>query len=282
MTDCPTCRGKGVLPSPDSKDGHKMVTFTPMSDIRLKPRRTWIYIVAGIIVVGVASFLAGFFIYPRPMELTKDPDLPEILTPIWSELHLEDDNATFLIRNSWILRNPSYFPVTLTRLDVQISWSFQSGDMKPIMSTNFTQVTVAPRSSIRISQNCLINFSGDLGFMAWYCAYPNYYFYTTFQAVAKVNINWQNSSDIVQTFQKTSCYKENYVSMAKTAPRGSVPHGSVPPGSLPHGSVPHGSVPPEIVPPGSVPHKSVPPGSVPHGSVPHESGHTSALETVGV
>ena len=51
----------------------------------------------------------------------------------------------------------------------------------------------------------LVNFIDDMGFMWLYC--DNYYpFRTNFQAVATVSVMGLISPDIVQTFQKTTCY----------------------------------------------------------------------------
>ena len=52
----------------------------------------------------------------------------------------------------------------------------------------------------------IINFSDDMGFMWWYCQ-PYYYFTTNFQAVATVSVMGLISPDIVQTWQKTTCYQ---------------------------------------------------------------------------
>ena len=59
--------------------------------------------------------------------------------------------------------------------------------------------------------------------MAWYCAFSGHYFYTTFQAVAKVNFHGQSTSDIVQTFQKTSCYVDPFgLSALKAGAKGAI------------------------------------------------------------
>ena len=92
----------------------------------------------------------SFFVYPRPMVLTRDPNVPDIIKPIWCIV--EDDNVTFTIENSWLLYNPNYLPVTLLNFTIQLSWYFQPSTQVPFFYANRTQASLPPRSDIKISQ----------------------------------------------------------------------------------------------------------------------------------
>lgn len=204
MINCPTCRGTGVLLDKRDGDSAVMFTFTSIGDHRLKPKRPICYVIFGISCVGILAVLISYFIYPRPMLLTRDPAVPEILSPIWTKINPQ--NVTFAITNSWLLYNANYLPVSLLNFTIQLSWSFQPSAQEPYFYSNNTAALIPPRTEFRISQEMIINFSDDMGFMWWYCQ-PYYYFTTNFQAVATVSVMGLISPDIVQTWQKTTCYQ---------------------------------------------------------------------------
>jgi len=221
---CPSCRGKGEL-SKTQYQSQSMITFTLLNDQRLKPRRTWFYISVGVAVVAIGSMIAGFFIYPRPMQFSFSTDcrMPfcynGILQPTSNKI--QPQNVTFNITKTWLLYNPSFFPVRLERFDVQMAWSFQPVNKEPVQITNLTKVDIASRSSLNISQQCQINFSGDMGFMEWYCDNYGFYFTTNFQAIANVSsqsLIKMNSINVLQSFQATTCFKrpEQLISRSTT------------------------------------------------------------------
>ena len=84
------------------------------------------------------------------MELTRDPNVPDVIKPNWSIVHFE--NVTFAIENSWLIYNPNYLPVSLLNFTLQLSWSFQPVNQEPYFYSNVTTITIPPRTEIRIVQ----------------------------------------------------------------------------------------------------------------------------------
>ncbi|XP_035001094.1 transmembrane protein 106A [Hippoglossus stenolepis] len=64
---CPTCRGTGRIPR-----GHKdqLVAVIPCNDVRLKPRRTKLYVCVSMAVCLLVCCLILFFLFPRSVSLT--------------------------------------------------------------------------------------------------------------------------------------------------------------------------------------------------------------------
>ncbi|KAG7263186.1 hypothetical protein CRUP_035764 [Coryphaenoides rupestris] len=63
---CPTCRGTGRIPR-----GHEdmLVAVIPCNDVRLKPRRTKLYICISMVLCLVLCCLIVFFLFPRSVVL---------------------------------------------------------------------------------------------------------------------------------------------------------------------------------------------------------------------
>uniref|UniRef100_F6S4W7 Transmembrane protein 106A n=1 Tax=Monodelphis domestica TaxID=13616 RepID=F6S4W7_MONDO len=59
---CPTCQGKGEIPSEQEK---QLVALIPYGDQRLKPRRTKLYVSLAVMICLFTSALIFFFLFPR-------------------------------------------------------------------------------------------------------------------------------------------------------------------------------------------------------------------------
>jgi len=194
---CPTCRGTGCI---DKSDG--MVTFTNVTDTRLTPKRTLLWAFLGIVLVIGSSIVVSFIIYPRPLVFFANPEAPVLLRPVWVEI--QPNNVTFLTRYNWILKNNNFFTVELKTFTTQLSWAFMSYDITPYTFVNKTSLLVKSKSTLKITQEFRINFSGDLGWISEYCV-RGYGILTGFQAIADVDVRGSESPNIFQNFQYISC-----------------------------------------------------------------------------
>lgn len=63
---CPSCRGVGKIPIEHES---QMVAIIPIRDKRLKPRRTWLWIVLTLLVCALIAGILSFFLIPRGVKL---------------------------------------------------------------------------------------------------------------------------------------------------------------------------------------------------------------------
>ncbi|XP_029312188.1 transmembrane protein 106A isoform X2 [Cottoperca gobio] len=106
---CPTCRGTGRIPR-----GHEdqLVAVIPCNDVRLKPRRTKLYVCVSMAVCLLLCSLILFFLFPRSVTLTPVSVLSVMVyfTPGTVEMEV-----TNLINIS----NENFVPVQIVDFNVQ-------------------------------------------------------------------------------------------------------------------------------------------------------------------
>lgn len=106
---CPTCRGTGRIPR-----GHEdqLVAVIPCNDVRLKPRRTKLYV---CVAMGVCLFLCClilFFLFPRSITLT-----PASVLSV--TVHFIPDTVEIEVTNLVNVTNENFVPVQIVEFDIQ-------------------------------------------------------------------------------------------------------------------------------------------------------------------
>uniref|UniRef100_A0A3B4Z2E4 Transmembrane protein 106A n=1 Tax=Stegastes partitus TaxID=144197 RepID=A0A3B4Z2E4_9TELE len=106
---CPTCRGTGRIPR-----GHEgqLVAVIPCNDVRLKPRRTKLYV---CISMGVCLFLCClilFFLFPRSITMAPVSVLSVMV-------YIAPDTITMEVTNLINITNENFVPVQVADFSIQ-------------------------------------------------------------------------------------------------------------------------------------------------------------------
>ncbi|XP_041818819.1 transmembrane protein 106A isoform X2 [Chelmon rostratus] len=106
---CPTCRGTGRIPR-----GHEdqLVAVIPCNDVRLKPRRTKLYVCVSMAVCLLVCCLILFFLFPRSVTLTPVSVLSVMV-------YFTPDTVEMEVINLINISNENFVPVQIVEFSVQ-------------------------------------------------------------------------------------------------------------------------------------------------------------------
>ncbi|XP_031699644.1 transmembrane protein 106A [Anarrhichthys ocellatus] len=106
---CPTCRGTGRIPR-----GHadQLVAVIPCNDVRLKPRRTMLYVCFSMVLCLLLCCLILFFLFPRSVTLTPVSVLSVMV-------YFTPDSVDMRVTNLINISNENFFPVQIVELNIQ-------------------------------------------------------------------------------------------------------------------------------------------------------------------
>ncbi|XP_022598653.1 transmembrane protein 106B-like isoform X2 [Seriola dumerili] len=106
---CPTCRGTGRIPR-----GHEdqLVAVIPCNDVRLKPRRTKLYVCISMAVCLLLCCLILFFLFPRSITLTPVSVLSVMV-------YFTPDTVDMEVTNLINITNNNFVPVQIVEFNVQ-------------------------------------------------------------------------------------------------------------------------------------------------------------------
>ncbi|CAL8283073.1 unnamed protein product [Merluccius merluccius] len=106
---CPTCRGTGRIPR-----GHEdmLVAVIPCNDVRLKPRRTKLYVCISMAICLLLSCLILYFLFPRSVVL-----IPVAVQSVL--VFFSPNNVRMEITNVINITNENFVPVQILELDIQ-------------------------------------------------------------------------------------------------------------------------------------------------------------------
>ncbi|KAM7381234.1 hypothetical protein PAMA_012197 [Pampus argenteus] len=106
---CPTCHGTGRIPR-----GHQdqLVAVIPCNDIRLKPRRTKLYVCISMALCLFLCCLILFFLFPRSVTLTPVSVLSVMV-------YFTPDTVEMEVKNLINITNDNFSPVQIVEFNVQ-------------------------------------------------------------------------------------------------------------------------------------------------------------------
>ncbi|XP_071319240.1 transmembrane protein 106A [Trachinotus anak] len=106
---CPTCRGTGRIPR-----GHEdqLVAVIPCNDVRLKPRRTKLYVCVSMAVCLCLCCLILFFLFPRSVTL-KPVSVLSVM------VYFTPDAVDMQVKNLLNITNNNFVPVQIVDFNVQ-------------------------------------------------------------------------------------------------------------------------------------------------------------------
>ncbi|KAM9425244.1 transmembrane protein 106A isoform 1-T1 [Pholidichthys leucotaenia] len=106
---CPTCRGTGRIPRGQQD---QLVAVIPCNDVRLKPRRTKLYVCISIGVCTLICFLIVFFLFPRSVTLM-------IVSMMEVRVYFTNKTVELNVTNLINIDNQNYVPVHIVELNIQ-------------------------------------------------------------------------------------------------------------------------------------------------------------------
>ncbi|CAH8504388.1 unnamed protein product [Dicrocoelium dendriticum] len=199
---CPTCRGTGNLPKDSVAE---YVALIPLSDSRLRPRRTWLKIAAAVALCLTVFTLLLTFLFPRAIRLSStEPKVYPSSSMIDDNLGTVDLDLTATVN----LTNPNFVPVSVTEVLVSSKYHL-------LVLNEFTyrpNVTVSPRSTQAIDVPMRLHFTNQQSFIAIICKMPSPYIheiYISFSFQMKCSLLWQPVEATINTMQLVNCYPTN-------------------------------------------------------------------------
>ncbi|XP_074519498.1 transmembrane protein 106A [Halichoeres trimaculatus] len=106
---CPTCRGTGRIPRGQAD---QLVAVIPCNDVRLKPRRTKLYVCVSMVLCLLICCLILFFLFPRSVTLT-----PVSVQSVM--VYFTPDTVEMEVTNLITISNENFVPVQILEFDMQ-------------------------------------------------------------------------------------------------------------------------------------------------------------------
>ncbi|CDW57177.1 transmembrane protein 106B [Trichuris trichiura] len=146
---CPSCNGTGRIPKEQEK---QLVALIPLTDKRLKPRRTTLWVFVAVLVSLAIWALCMFFLVPRSIVLVSDE---QPIVPYYTYIN-ESVPVKFLN-----ITNYNYLTISVVNASMV---SILVLDSRRVVGqvTNLTEVAVPLRSSRTIAFNTTITFDTAL------------------------------------------------------------------------------------------------------------------------
>lgn len=139
---CPSCKGTGRIPKEMEET---LVALIPLNDDRLKPKRTWFWVLIGI---GMCTLLASgaiFMLVPRAVDLSSSRPAIDIIHVVAHEK--EPPRIQFHFMNHVNISNANYYAVQVINTTAQIISKFQPWSSDIIGSGgNGSTMSIAPLS----------------------------------------------------------------------------------------------------------------------------------------
>lgn len=162
---CPSCKGSGRIPKEMEET---LVALIPINDDRLKPKRTWVYVLCGILICIVLAGIAIFLMVPRAVDLSTTRPPIEIITVFDHDA----DHISFYFLNAINISNANYYSVNVVNSSATIISKFQPWSRDVVgEGGNSTSVVVGPRTR----NGHLLRFNNTVtlkGGVAEYCQAP--------------------------------------------------------------------------------------------------------------
>ncbi|KAM6896951.1 transmembrane protein 106A [Xenentodon cancila] len=189
---CPTCRGTGRIPRGQED---QLVAVIPCNDVRLKPRRTKLYVCISMAVCLFLCCLILFFLFPRSVILTP---VSVLSVQVYFSPHTVNMTVTNLIN----ITNENFVPVQI------VEFSMQGLVTRTVMGktriTNMTAVQPRSQKSYTIHLHLLLKDSG----LESYCKSTKIKIHTLFlELQMTMNISYLSHTEqlSLDTFEYIDC-----------------------------------------------------------------------------
>ncbi|XP_068610939.1 transmembrane protein 106A [Brachionichthys hirsutus] len=189
---CPTCRGIGRLPRGQED---QLVAVIPCNDVRLKPRRTKLYVCVSMVVCLLLCCLILFLLFPRSVTLTP-------VSVLSVTVYFSPDAVKMHIANRINITNTNYIPVQVDEFNVQsLVLGTVVGKTK---ICNMSSVPTRSRESYNFQNDLLITDKG----LVSYCKLDSIKIHTLFlEMQMTMNISYFSHTEqlSLDTFEYIDC-----------------------------------------------------------------------------
>ncbi|XP_041671852.1 transmembrane protein 106A [Cheilinus undulatus] len=189
---CPTCRGTGRIPR-----GHadQLVAVIPCNDVRLKPRRTKLYVCASMALCLLLCCLILFFLFPRSVTVTPVSVLSVMV-------YFTQDTVEMEVTNLINVTNNNFVPVQILEFDIQAL--FYTTFLGKTKICNMTAIKSRSRQSYTVKNNLTISDEG----LKNYCQSTAYKIHTLFlELQMTMNISYLSHTEqlSLESFEYIDC-----------------------------------------------------------------------------
>ncbi|XP_042364365.1 transmembrane protein 106A [Plectropomus leopardus] len=187
---CPTCRGTGRISHED-----QLVAVIPCNDVRLKPRRTKLYVCVSMVVCLLLSCLILFFLFPRSVTLTPVSVLSVMV-------YFTPNTVEMEVRNLVNISNENFVPVQI--LDFSIQGLVSEAIMGKAKMSNMSALQPRSQHSYTTEINLSITDKG----LNTYCKSSSIKIHTLFlELQMTMNISYLSHSEqlSLDTFEYIDC-----------------------------------------------------------------------------
>ncbi|KAI6174876.1 hypothetical protein M3Y97_00970100 [Aphelenchoides bicaudatus] len=165
---CPSCSGSGFIPKELEST---LVALIPLNDERLKPKRTWRYILLWVVLCFLIGGSVIFFLMPRTVTLSSDVRVISVVNVT------KTDNATrqyidFNFSDRLNVSSGNYLPISIINVTATIVSKFQPWSVDQIgngfnnsISEN-NQLTVYGKSQTEVLFRSAVSLTG---YVSEYC-----------------------------------------------------------------------------------------------------------------
>lgn len=192
---CPTCKGSGRIPKEDEA---KLVALIPYGDVRLKPRRTMLWVSLAVLCCAVISGLLIFFLIPREVQLHSNS--PHI-DPSYVYVNTTQGIVKMQLENSFNISNKNFVKVVAENITMVAMY-----DTKLISESKLSDsVKIGLRSEETVKIPMNITFKDEQGYIALFCKMMGNEVFITFMTT--VDTTYLNHVEQVSltTFQYVNC-----------------------------------------------------------------------------
>lgn len=197
---CPTCDGIGKV---SREREHELVALIPMSDKRLHPRRTTLYVGISITMCIIVAALLLFFLFPRSISLNSNQ--PPLI-PASAGFGQNNTIMVMSIVNVYNMTNTNFYQVEVQSVTASLL------DIQRILVTvtNDTALTIPMRSTKLYHVMLNVTFSSDMDYVVQYCLTASgRSFLIQFQAMATFAYFEKSEQMTLNTYQYVHCAKHN-------------------------------------------------------------------------
>ncbi|XP_045925814.1 transmembrane protein 106A [Micropterus dolomieu] len=189
---CPTCRGTGRIPR-DHAD--QLVAVIPCNDVRLKPRRTNLYVCVSIAVCLFLCCLILFFLFPRSVTVTPVSVLSVMV-------YFTPNTVEMEVTNLINITNENFVPVQIVEFNIQSLVS--KAVVTKTKITNMTAIQSRSQKSYTIQIDLPITDKG----LNVYCKSSSFKIHTLFlELQMTMNISYLSHTEqlSLDTFEYIDC-----------------------------------------------------------------------------
>lgn len=189
---CPTCRGTGRIPR-----GHEdqLVAVIPCNDVRLRPRRTKLYVIVSMVVCLLLCSLILFFLFPRSVTLTP---VSVLSVMVYFSPNTVDMKVTNLVN----ITNDNFVPVQI--LDFSIQGLVSAAIVGKTRIFNMSAIQSRSQKSYTVQIDLPIKEKG----LITYCKSSSIKIHTLFlELQMTMNISYISHTELlsVDTFEYIDC-----------------------------------------------------------------------------